>query len=169
MDIKSYTTKLPVWIKKYRIPILVLALGLLLMLLPTTSQKAKTKTVTQTTQPVMNENLEERLSQILSQISGVGRVEVMLTVRSGETTVYQTDEDITTTENGTSIRKETVIISDSGRNQQPIISQILPLQYMGAVIVCQGADDVQVRLAVVEAVTKATGLRADKITVLKMK
>jgi hypothetical protein len=41
--------------------------------------------------------------------------------------------------------------------------------YQGAVVLCQGAADAAVRLAVVEAVSKATGLGADKICVLKMK
>ena len=50
-----------------------------------------------------------------------------------------------------------------------MVRQILSPEYLGAVVVCQGANDVQVRLAVVEAVSKVTGLGADKISVLKMK
>ena len=94
---------------------------------------------------------------------------MLLTVKTGETTVYQTDEDTSTSETGSSIRKETVIITDSDRNQQALVVQVLPPDFMGAVIVCQGADNASVRLAVVEAVSKATGLGADRITVLKMK
>jgi len=41
--------------------------------------------------------------------------------------------------------------------------------YRGAVVVCQGGDNASVRLAVVEAVSNATGLTSDRITVLKMK
>jgi stage III sporulation protein AG len=36
-------------------------------------------------------------------------------------------------------------------------------------VICQGAADPAVRLAVVEAVADATGLGADRISVLKMK
>jgi stage III sporulation protein AG len=93
----------------------------------------------------------------------------MLTVKAGETTFYQSDEDISTTETGSTVRKETVIVTDANRQQTPLVTQILSPEYLGAVIVCQGANDVQVRLAVVEAVSKATGLSTDKITVLKMK
>ena len=39
----------------------------------------------------------------------------------------------------------------------------------GAVIVCQGADDPEVRLNVTNAVAAYTGLGSDKITVMKMK
>ena len=46
---------------------------------------------------------------------------------------------------------------------------VLSPTYLGAVIVCQGGDSPTVKLAIVEAVSNATGLSADKITVLKMK
>lgn len=35
-------------------------------------------------------------------------------------------------------------------------------------MVCQGADNAAVRLAIVEAVSKVTGLGANRISVLKM-
>lgn len=168
MDIKAMGSKVPAWIKKYRYPILVLAIGLTLMLIPgkgrqAEPQKPPEETVIQAQDPA------QELTRILGKIQGVGKVEVLLTVKMGETTIYQIDEDITTSESGSTVRKETVIISGSDRSERPLITQILPPEYLGAVIVCQGADDVQVRLAVVEAVCKSTGLGADRITVLKMK
>ena len=50
-----------------------------------------------------------------------------------------------------------------------LIRQINPPAYLGAIVVCQGADNNTVRLAIVEAVSRATGLGADKISVLKMR
>ncbi len=154
--------------KKYRYAILVLVIGLALMLLPSGNQVSKEetpsiKTPDQTTDP------SKELSDILSQIQGVGKVQVLLTVKAGETTRYQTDDNISTSENGSTVHKDTVIITDSSRNEEPLVVQVLPPEYLGAVIVCQGAENAAVRLAVVEAVCKATGLGADKITVLKMK
>ena len=93
----------------------------------------------------------------------------MLTVSAGETTLYQNDQDTNTGDTTSSVRQETVIITDSDRNQHALISQVLPPKYQGAVIVCQGADLPTVKLAIVEAVSKATGLGADQISVLKMK
>lgn len=167
MDIRALAAKLPGWLKKYRYPILVLAIGLVLMVLPSHKQQneqpAAEVTQTQTVNP------SEQLSSILSRVQGVGKVEVLLMVKVGQTTIYQTDEDIITSETGSTVRKETVLVTGSDRTQQPLITSTLSPEYWGAVIVCQGADNVQVRLAVVEAVSKATGLGADKITVLKMK
>ena len=55
------------------------------------------------------------------------------------------------------------------RAQSGLISQVLAPVYQGAVVVCQGGDQPGIRLQVVEAVCDATGLSADKVTVLKMK
>ena len=168
MDIKVLLGKLPQWLKKYRYPILVLAIGLVLMVLPGRSKKAEPVAVEKTAKEQTG-SISTQLAQILGRIQGVGKVEVMLTVKTGETTVYQTDEDISTTESGSTVRKETVIVTNSDRQQEALVTQVLPPEYLGAIIVCQGADNVQVRLAVVEAVSKATGLGSDKISVLKMK
>lgn len=168
MDIGKLGQKLPVLLKKYKYAVLVLAVGLVLMALP--SKTKNTQAVSQnSTTPIQTVDPAKELAAILTQIQGVGKVQVLLTVKSGESTVYQTDEDITTSETGSTIRKETVIITDSERNAQPLVVQVLPPQYLGAVIVCQGAENAAVRLAVVEAVCNATGLGADKISVLKMK
>ena len=92
-------------------------------------------------------------------------MQVMLTVAKGEQTVYQVDESIS----DASVRTETVILSTSDRSEYGLISQVLPETFRGAIIVCQGADKASVKLAVVDAVSKATGLGADCISVLKMK
>ena len=168
MDIRKLTEKWPPWIKKYRYPIIIALIGLVLMTIPGGSQaeqKVKTQSNTQVQQP----DLADRLADILSQISGVGKVKVMLTISVGETTRYHSDEDLSTTDNGSTVRKETVIISGDNRSEQALIAQIIPPQYKGAVIVCQGGDRASVQLAITEAVSKATGLGADQISVLKMK
>ena len=62
-----------------------------------------------------------------------------------------------------------MIVSDSARAESGLVQQILPPTYQGAVILCQGADSAAVRLALIEAVSNATGLSSDRISVLKMK
>ena len=109
------------------------------------------------------------LTQVLKQIRGVGDVKLLLTLDAGAKTVYQTDQQSSSGGDSTSLRLETVIISDSQRADQGLVQQIIAPQFRGAVVVCQGADDAAVRLAVVEAVSDATGLRTDRISVVKMK
>lgn len=149
-------------IRKYKfIPIIIL-IGLFLMLLP---EKEIVSSSLPEQENHKEKSTEETLAQILSKIQGVGRVEVMLTEAMGSRTVYVYDE--TTTQD--SLRSDAVIVTDSGRAQSGLVSQIISPVYQGAIVVCQGGDNPVVRLAVVEAVCDATGLTADKITVLKMK
>ena len=79
------------------------------------------------------------------------------------------DTDHSSGESGSGIRSNTVTITDSERSQSGLVKQVNPPTYLGAVVICQGADDPEVRLSVVNAVSKATGLGANKISVLKMK
>ena len=166
MDMK----KVSGFLKKYRYAAIILLLGIGLMLIPSRSDRdkgepsASTPAVTQGYRDIAGE-----LTQILSQIQGVGSVKVMLTVSTGEQTVYQVDENISTNENSSSVHKETVIITDSDRQQQGLIQFVKPPTYLGAIIVCQGADQPGVKLAVLDAVGKITGLGSNQISVVKMK
>lgn len=152
-------------IKEYKYVALILAIGVLLMLLPEKQAEPQISSVP-SAEPVSQ---EQRLEEILSQIQGVGRVSVLLTVSEGEKVVYVFDEDLSESTDNRSQSREVVVITDSERTENGLISQVLPPTYLGAVIVCQGGDLPQVQLAVVDAVSDATGLSADKISVLKMK
>ena len=167
MDIEKWAQKISVWIKKYRYSIIAVLAGLAILLIP--GRKAVVEEETVLTEESVQKDMAQELSAILSKIEGVGKVEVMLTIRSGETTHYQRDEDIGSNGDSSSLRQETIILTDSDRNQHPLITQVVPPQYLGAVIVCQGADQPSVKWAIVEAVSKATGLGTDQISVLKMK
>ena len=109
--------------------------------------------------------LQEELEQILSKIKGAGKVQVLLTEFRGTETVFQEDTDRA----DTSDRSDTVILTGSDREEEGLIRQINPPVYLGALIVCQGGDDPSVKLAIVEAVMRLTGLRSTEISVLKMK
>lgn len=155
------------YIKQYRYVALVLVIGLGLMLLPSGEDNESQPDIQEVSHP--EQTLEEKLAQILSQMDGVGKTQVMLTIAAGEETLYEWNEDISTgQETGTS-RREVVIVTDESRKEQGLVQQVLPPTYQGAIIVCQGGDSAAVRLAVVEAVSNVTGLTADKITVVKMK
>ena len=167
MDIKAVGEKIGKLIKKYRVAILILVLGIVLMILPT--NKTVKSQEQSSAQPVLFQDPAQELSLILSQIQGAGKVQILLTKGAGERTVYQTDQERDNGDGSQSIRIETVIVNDKDRNQKGLIQQILAPEYRGAIVVCQGADDATVRLAIIEAVADATGLGTDRISVLKMK
>lgn len=153
------------WAEKYKYALMVILLGLGLMVLPTTRSEPEAD-LPLPTEPIQ-EDLEEKLESILCKISGAGKVEVLLSIRTGEQTHYQTNID---RDEGSSLRENTdTVLVDQGSGQETgLVSRTDPPVYLGAVVVCQGAGNAQVRLAIVEAVKCATGLGADAITVVKM-
>lgn len=169
MELANLRKKLTQGIGKFKYVLLVLGLGLVLMLLPGGDKTQSEKTVQQAAQIEAEADLSRQLSEILSNVSGAGQTQVMLTINQGEKTVYQTDRDVTVTEQTNDERIQTVTVTDENRNQTGLVQQVNPPTYLGALVLCQGADDPTVRLAIVDAVSKVTGLGANQISVLKMK
>ncbi len=169
MDWVSMGSKIPDFLKKYRYLFLVLVIGLVLMAIPDHKTDREASPTEPVSAAVRETSVSDELETLLSQIDGAGAVRVMLTISAGEETVYQTNEEIRTGGDTGSASHSTVTVTDSARNQLGLIRQINPPVYLGAVILCQGADSPTVRLAITEAVSKITGLRTDCISVLKMK
>lgn len=168
MDMTGIGTNVLGFIKKYRYVILVLVIGIGLMAIPDGKETAPEPTTAAAVSSTQ-EDQTEALTEILAQIKGAGKVKLLLTVAAGERTVYQTDRDTSTSSDSGSVRYETVIVTDADRAQHGLVQQTVAQEYRGAIVVCQGADDPNVRLAIVEAVANATGLGSDRISVLKMK
>lgn len=162
----EWLTRVKTLASRYKYVLIVILAGLMLMLLP---ERTEAKEQVEQPQTPIQLSMEEKLEDILSRIQGVGKVRVLLTLAQGERTIYVYDEHTSLSGDSDSRDSDAVIITDSARTQTGLVSQILPPIYQGAVVVCQGGDQPAVRLAVVEAVCDATGLTADKITVLKMK
>lgn len=156
-------------IKKYRYALLVLTIGLLLMMIPDFNHNSAEQNQVVAEEPVSEPSLETRLSQILSNVEGAGPVQVMLTVSAGEEVVYQTDNNSSYHADMNTVNASTVMITNADRTQTGLIRQKIPEVYQGAIIVCQGADDPRVRLEIVEAVSRITGIGTNQISVLKMK
>lgn len=111
------------------------------------------------------------LEEILGAMNGVGQVKVMLTVDSdGERQLAQDTQlsysGDTAAPEDYSRRSETVRLDGSGGDEAVVVRRTYPT-YRGALVVCQGGGNAEVRLAVTEAVTALTGLSADRVAVAK--
>lgn len=157
------------FLKKYRPVILILIIGIILMCIPTKRTATQQDHSSTYVQQQAECSVAEELSQILSQIDGVGNAKVILSTYKGEEMIYQTDQTESTGADSTKSDCTTVIISGSDRGEQGLIRQVIPPSYLGAIVVCEGGDNPQVRLSVVDAVAKFTGLGANRISVMKMK
>lgn len=169
MDVKVQLSHLTDGLRKYRHAVLVVIIGLILMAIPGFGKEKGDTKLSQASQLDKDLSVEQRLSEVLSQIHGAGEVTVMLTVTKGEETLYQMNEDISSGNDTKATKVDTVTVTDADRNEKGLIRQTNPPQYLGAVVICSGANDPTVRLSIVDAVSKVTGLGADRISVLKMK
>ena len=156
-----------VFFRKYKWMLVLLIVGILILVTP-----EKSNTEHKADEPVQvhqDISLQQELENLLSQMENAGKVKVLLSVARDAETLYYTDSEKRKTDTSEEISSETVLITDSDRNQTGLIRRIDPPVYLGAVVLCQGAGSAQVRLAVVDAVATATGLTSDKISVWKMK
>ena len=160
MGKESGKQQLITFIKKYQYVIWVVLVGVFLMLIPQNDEEPTKEIPAIETVP---QDLEMELSNILSLICGVGKVEVLLTEAAGSDTIFQMDSSQIQS------NLDTVIVKSENREEMGLVKQVMPPQYKGAIIVCQGADSASVRLSVVNAVKSVTGLSSDCITVLRMK
>lgn len=168
MDMKALPGKLKSFVGKYRYALLIAVIGIVFLLLPGKQEQKKSVAVDTSPQIVDRGVDTQLLTDILQSVQGAGKVRVMLSVASGERTQYQINSDVSKSGDSSSTQTETVVVTDSARNENGLISQVDPPVYLGAIVVCQGADSAAVRLAITQAVSKITGLGADAICVLKM-
>lgn len=167
MDPMTLQVKLARLAGKYKYALLILLIGLALMLLPNPSDQAEPEPIQTVAQEP--DNLEAKLELALSKISGAGKVEVVLTEAVSPETVYQSDTQSDSDDQRTQRSENTVLIEDSDHQRSGLVRRVDGPVYQGALIVCQGGDDPQVKLAIVQAVGCVTGLGADQISVVKMK
>ena len=168
MELTTKLKHLPIFLKKYKYPVLIILIGLILLSLPEFNSGQAVTTDPDTASTVKND-LEVRLSTILSLIDGAGEVQVILSVEAGEEVIYQTNENQNSSDSSTNTKSDTVTITAADRATVGLIKQVNPEVFKGALVVCPGADDPTVRLAIVDGISKLTGLGANQISVLKMK
>ena len=166
-------------LNKYRFAVLVALAGVVLMLLPAGKQETEAADTdgepdaADTAGEEMSFSLEEterRMAEVLSAMDGVGRVQVMLTLHSGETLSLAEDSSATLGSGG-DVRQDSQVLTvnrGSGKQEVVVTRRLYPT-YQGAVVVCQGAGDSRVRLRVLETVSVLTGLSSDKISVVQWK
>lgn len=163
--------------------ILVITLFLINKIMAEDKNKEKTKNLINTSSTelvkanVTENDLEKRLENILSKISGVGDVSVMITYQesgsilplynetsSSSKTEEEVEEGNTKTTESVESKKEILVDSTS----QPITQKSINPQIEGAIITAKGANNSKVKENIIMAVEAVTGLAAHKIQVFEM-
>lgn len=123
--------------------------------------------------------LENKLVHILENVDGVGKAEVMITLKSSKESVLnkdlseekQTEQERTNETQKVSQnekRQEETILSDSTGNSAPYVVKELEPEIAGIVISCEGAGNKVVAAAVSQTAQVLFGVSANHIKVLKM-
>lgn len=105
--------------------------------------------------------LEERVKGICSQISGVGNVDVFVSLKGGYRTVYAIDSQATSS----GYRNE-IVMSGGGSDKKAVITSYENPEIGGVGIVCSGYCDDKVRAKMISLVSAALDIGTNKIFVV---
>ncbi|HIZ47724.1 stage III sporulation protein AG [uncultured Subdoligranulum sp.] len=104
--------------------------------------------------------LESRLEELIRQVDGAGRTRVMVTLQTGEESIYATDNDVAA--DGTSSTSHVLVGGDA------LLETVATPQVLGVAVVCEGGGEAAVQNRVSTLVETLTGVGAHHITVAKM-
>ena len=121
--------------------------------------------------------LENKTEKMLREIDGAGKSKIMITAEASAMQDYAIDEnfsdDIQTNEDEKRIKKESqteivMVEGESGR-KQALVERIIEPQIRGVLVLCEGADDVEINEKITSAVKTVLGVPSNKICVIKIK
>ncbi|MBQ7602678.1 MAG: hypothetical protein IJU58_00825 [Clostridia bacterium] len=182
LDKSRLITKLK-GIKHLNIILLTLLVALILIIwfadFGTNTNEKQTSTSTSGTNTLSDYTtlLETKLSKTLSQIEGAGNVDVMITLDGASQLIlaYDTESRTNSTDNttasGTSTKSNNtttnstpIIITKNGQSEPLVLSEIMP-NIKGVVVVCEGANNIRVKLNILQAVQALLGVNSGQIEI----
>lgn len=125
-------------------------------------------------------NLEQNLEDILSNISGVGKVKVLVTYSETSQVVAMYNEIYTSsnteeTDTNGGVRKieqtdtnKEIIYEEKDGEKTPITQKVIMPKIEGAIITAEGAGNINTKTNIIQAVSAATGLASYRIQVFEM-
>jgi stage III sporulation protein AG len=132
------------------------------------SAKKTSSSSAQSQSPVSTENycdkMERQLKETLSKISGAGKADVII---NWESSIEAIIAYITNSSNN-SLTQTPQIINGNGISGPIILKEVYP-KPKGVMIICQGADNIMLRMEISNAVSSLFDIAPDKIQVLPMK
>jgi len=169
MDLKEYKGIIKKFISKNKYILIVAFIGIIIIVWPKSQESKKIEQVSSQIIYSLSDE-EKKLEKILKQASGVGDVNVALTLKSSTEVIYAVEKDTSYKDNsyGKDENQTVSYITVNGNNgeEMVVVKYVYP-EYLGAIIVCQGADNPSVALKITDAVSNFTGLSSDKITIIR--
>ena len=166
-----------------KIVVYILILGIIFMIIPRMF-KSKGKKIDQVSsnQEFVNK-IQNDLSNMVSNVAGAGKSKILVTLDEGEETIYATENKQNTqtvTDEGSYNNqllkrkvddngKKYITTRDSSGNETPLIVKRIEPKIRGAVVLCQGAGNKEVRENIIKLVSIALDISTNKICVAKFR
>lgn len=144
---------------------------------PKKPEEKKEVPVVQTAQTVPEDQMEVQLKKILQQISGVGKVEVLITYKDCGKIIVEKDQSaseelVKETDSAGGTRTTTTNRTESqtvyGAEEDPVVIQELTPEVEGVLVVAQGAGNAAIKKQITETIEALFGLDRHKISIMKM-
>jgi len=114
--------------------------------------------------------IENELTEILSQIQGVGNVKVMITIEGTSEYVFaqeiNTQQDKQSDSSSESFQNKYVII-DNGSKKEALVEKVLKPKINGVIVVCEGGDSLVVKEKVYKAVSTVLAISSTRVCVVR--
>ncbi len=149
--------------KKTRIIIVVVLLALAALILFFNYGSSETVVTDDEISAFVRET-ENKLSEILSEVEGAGKVKVAINVSSGKETVLAMKTTEKITEQGTEREDSPILV-----NGKTVVLKELNPEITGVLIVAQGADSLKVLQRIQQATTSLLNIDINRIEILTMK
>ncbi|MBQ7046832.1 MAG: hypothetical protein IJN85_03720 [Oscillospiraceae bacterium] len=168
--------------KKLLIICFIGIIGIILLLLseivPSIDEGEGTHEIEAKTQSELSyaEDIESRLTQIISSIDGAGDTKVMVTLENGTEQVYAQNEKSSSdntsntdeTQSDFSFEKEYVLIESNSNGEDGLVIKLIQPKIRGVAVVCEGGGSDIIRQEISETVTAVLDISASRVYVTKM-
>ena len=149
-------------------------LGILLILLseisftPSKSKenKVETEVASISYSDYVNE-LDDKLTELISSIDGVGKCKVMITLKNTTESVFAKNTQNNQSESSYSQNDEYVIYDGENGNSPILLKEIFP-QIEGVAVVCSGGDNIVIKEKIIQCVSSLFNIPSNRISVSKI-
>ncbi len=170
--------------KKLKFIMLLGIAGIIIIAITSFIPNKKPQQQTDTKEQTMEEYkalLEQEVMELVTSINGVGKANIMVTLKNGVEYVYAKEEkqntdktngamgDEQTIQQRDNYEQKTILVEDSNGRKTALIRTRLEPTVKGVVIVCEGGDDVIIQEKVIDAVKTALGIGSNNVCVTRLK
>lgn len=161
--------------KKIVIILIVAVISFLLLVLSEVSTvKSSKESVTESPNNTVDYELqiEDKLEKLISSIDGAGKTKVMVTLSSTQEKIFARqykNESENRSDNSKKSDEYEYVIVKSGSQEDGLLLKITEPDVKGVAVVCEGADDINVKESIISTISSVLDIKSNKISITKMK